>query len=137
MSGCTTFDQTAGFSAVSAEVEARSGKQVAWNLGTELDTQVAEKVRALLADKLTADVATQAALLNNRDLQALYAEVGVAQADLVQAGLLSNPIFDAAVTFPATGRSTMDNANWGVLHARHSTAMCRRRGSCLPTANGS
>ena len=41
------------------------------------------------------------ALLNNRELQALYAELGVAQADLVQAGLLSNPVFDGAVRLPA------------------------------------
>src|SRR5262249_12765151 len=47
----------------------------------------------------TADGAVQVALLNNRDLQALYAELGVAQADLVQAGLLRNPVFDGNVRF--------------------------------------
>jgi len=41
-------------------------------------------------------------LLNNRDLQALYSELGVAQADLVQAGLLRNPMFDAAVLLPVS-----------------------------------
>jgi hypothetical protein len=39
-------------------------------------------VRALLHDTLTADGAVQVALLNNRDLQALYAELGVAQAGM-------------------------------------------------------
>jgi cobalt-zinc-cadmium efflux system outer membrane protein len=43
------------------------------------------------------------ALLNNRELQAMYAELGVAQADLVQAGLLDNPVFDGAVLFPLAG----------------------------------
>ena len=57
---------------------------------------------SLLKDKLTADEAVQIALLNNRDLQALYSELGVAQADLVQAGLLKNPIFDAAILFPVS-----------------------------------
>jgi cobalt-zinc-cadmium efflux system outer membrane protein len=52
---------------------------------------------------LTADDAVQIALLSNRELQALYAEVGVAQADLVQAGLYKNPILDAAVLFPLSG----------------------------------
>src|SRR5688500_4930633 len=85
LSGCATFDRRAGFSDVRSEVEARSGMGVAWNLGTELDAQVAQKVRELLASKLTADAAVQVALLNNRDLQATYAELGVAQADLVQA----------------------------------------------------
>jgi outer membrane protein, heavy metal efflux system len=50
----------------------------------------------------------QIALLNNRELQAVYSELGVAQADLVQAGLLSNPIFDAAVLFPTSGRGRPD-----------------------------
>jgi outer membrane protein, heavy metal efflux system len=84
-------------------VEARSGRQVVWNLGTDLDAEAAEDVRRLLADTLTADAAIQVALLNNRELQAVYAELGVAQADLVQAGLLSNPAFDGAVFFPVAG----------------------------------
>jgi cobalt-zinc-cadmium efflux system outer membrane protein len=103
LSGCATFDQQAGFVEVSTEVEARSGKRVVWNLGTEPDAQVAQQVQALLQDTLTADEATQLALLNSRELQALYAELGVAQADLVQAGLLTNPVFDAAVLFPVAG----------------------------------
>ena len=93
----------AGFSDVSTTVEARSGKRVVWNLGTELDAQVAQEVRALLHDTLTADGAMQVALLNNRELQALYAELGVAQADLVQAGLLKNPVFDGVALFPVGG----------------------------------
>jgi cobalt-zinc-cadmium efflux system outer membrane protein len=103
LSGCATFDQRAGFSDVSATVEARSGKQVVWNLGTELDAQVAQDVRALLEETLSADGAIQVALLNNRELQALYAELGVAQADLVQAGLLRNPVFDGVVRVPVSG----------------------------------
>jgi outer membrane protein, heavy metal efflux system len=103
LTGCATFDQRAGFSDVSAAVEERSGKRVVWNLGTELDAEAAEEVRRLLAGPLTADGAIQVALLNNRELQALYAELGVAQADVVQAGLLANPVFDGALFFPVAG----------------------------------
>jgi cobalt-zinc-cadmium efflux system outer membrane protein len=103
VTGCATFDQRAGFSEVSTVVEARSGKRVVWNLNTELDAQVDQEVRALLQDTLTVDEAIQIALLNNRTLQALYAELGVAQADLVQAGLLRNPVFDGAVRFLLSG----------------------------------
>ncbi|HEY7493535.1 MAG TPA: TolC family protein, partial [Candidatus Tectomicrobia bacterium] len=92
-----------GFSDVSAVVEARSGKRVVWISGTALDAQVDQEVRALLQDTLTVDGAVQVALLNNRTLQALYAELGVAQADLVQAGLLKNPVFDGAVRFLVGG----------------------------------
>jgi cobalt-zinc-cadmium efflux system outer membrane protein len=103
LTGCATFDQRAGFSDVSDAVAAHSGKRVVWNLGTELDAQVAQEVRALLQDTLTADGAVQVALLNSRDLQALYAELGVAQADLVQAGLLRNPVFDGVVRVLVNG----------------------------------
>jgi outer membrane protein, heavy metal efflux system len=95
VAGCATFDQRAGFSDVSTAVEARSGKRLVWHLDTALDAQVDQEVRALLQNPLTVDGAIQVALLNNRNLQALYAELGVAQADLVQAGLLKNPVFDS------------------------------------------
>jgi cobalt-zinc-cadmium efflux system outer membrane protein len=104
VTGCATLDQRAGFSDVGAAVETRSGKRVVWNLGTELDAHAAEEVRALLVENaLTVEEAVQVALLNNRDLQALYAELGVAQADLVQAGLLKNPVFDAGLHLLTTG----------------------------------
>jgi cobalt-zinc-cadmium efflux system outer membrane protein len=106
VTGCATFDQRAGFSDVSAMVEARSGQRLVWHLGTELDAQVGQEVHALLQDTLTVDRAVQVALLNNRELQALYADLGVAQADLVQAGLLKNPVFDAAALFPVGGGPT-------------------------------
>jgi cobalt-zinc-cadmium efflux system outer membrane protein len=103
LTGCATFDQRAGFADVSTAVEARSGKRVVWNLGTALDAQVEQEVRALLHDMLTVDGAIQVALLNNRNLQAMYAELGVAQADLVQAGLLRNPVFDGVVHASLSG----------------------------------
>jgi cobalt-zinc-cadmium efflux system outer membrane protein len=61
---------------------------------------VAQRVRELLQGELTADSATEIALLNNRGLQSRYEELGVAQADLVQAGLLRNPIVSASIGFP-------------------------------------
>lgn len=103
LTGCATFDPRAGFSDLNAAVKDRSGLQLTWNQGTELDAQVAEEIRERSAGKLTADTATQIALLNNRSLQATYAELGVAQADLVQAGLLENPIFDLGAMFPLAG----------------------------------
>jgi cobalt-zinc-cadmium efflux system outer membrane protein len=106
LSGCATFEPRAGFLEVSDTVKARSGMDVAWNPGTELDAQAAQKVRELLARPLTLDAAVQVALLNNRDLQATYAELGLAQADLVQAGLLKNPVFDIGLKFPLSGGVT-------------------------------
>jgi len=102
LSGCMSVALNAGFDDVKATVEERSKLRIFWNNGTDLDKEAAEKIGSLLEGKLTADQAVQIALLNNRDLQALYSELGVAQADLVQAGLLRNPMFDAAVLFPVS-----------------------------------
>jgi cobalt-zinc-cadmium efflux system outer membrane protein len=103
LSGCTSVALNGGFDDVSATVEQRSGMKLFWNNGTDLDEQAAEKLASLLRNILTVDDAVQIALLNNRELQALYSDLGVAQADLVQAGLLNNPIFDASIKWPTSG----------------------------------
>ena len=108
LSGCTSMALDAGFKDVKTTVEDRNHIQIFWNNGTELDKEAAKQLGSLLNRKLTDDDAVQIALLNNRELQAVYSDLGVAQADLVQAGLLSNPIFDAAVMFPTSGRSRPD-----------------------------
>jgi cobalt-zinc-cadmium efflux system outer membrane protein len=60
-------------------------------------------VRDLLSRELRADDAVQVALLDNRRLQATYEDLGIAQADLVQAGLLRNPVFDGEFKFDVDG----------------------------------
>jgi outer membrane protein, heavy metal efflux system len=107
-SGCTSIAMNAGFDDVRATVEERSTLKIFWNNGTELDKEAKENIGSLLKSKLTGEQAVQIALLNNRDLQALYLELGIAQADLVQAGLLRNPIFDASVLFPVRGGGRPD-----------------------------
>lgn len=99
LSGCATVHLDAGFSEVGALVQERGGASIAWNSGSELDGQAAEKVSELLRGRLTADEAVQIALLNNRRVQAIYSDLGVAQADLVQAGLLKNPVFHGVAFF--------------------------------------
>src|SRR5262245_12787803 len=103
LTGCASVNPRAGFPDVSAAVEERSATKIAWNNGDQPDQEAAEQLRALLRRKLSADDAVQIAALNNRDLQAIYSELGLAQADLVQAGLFKNPILDAAVFFPVSG----------------------------------
>src|SRR5438067_3708135 len=83
LSGCASVRLDAGFNDVRASVEERSKAQIVWNSGSDLDRQADEKVRALLAGTLTAEQAVQVALLNSRELQAMYSDLGVAQSDLV------------------------------------------------------
>lgn len=54
-------------------------------------------VADLLSRELTEEDAVRVALLNNRNVRAGYERLGIAAADLVQAGLLSNPVFGADV----------------------------------------
>jgi outer membrane protein, heavy metal efflux system len=103
LTGCASVNLSAGFPEVGALVEDRYAAKIVWNSGTELDQEAADQLRSVLQRKLTADDAVQIAMLNNRDLQAIYTELGVAQADLVQAGLFKNPILDAAIFLPLSG----------------------------------
>ena len=95
--GCAHVNQGAGFSQVEQVVSERLGQR--WNLEAAADAEVAEKVHSMLEEELSIDAAVEIALLNNRGLQAAYAELGIARADLVQAGLLDNPAFSGAVRF--------------------------------------
>ncbi len=85
----------------------RTNSRVYWNQGRPEDLAVAQAVQAMLEKELTAEDAVQIALLNNSGLQATFEELGIAQADLVQAGLLRNPVFAGHVRFPdKSGEST-------------------------------
>jgi len=99
-SGCASVPKDAGFSDVQNIIEQRIGRRVHWNQGTSEDAAVVDVVRSMLQQELTIDEAVQIALLNNRSLLATYEELGIAQADLVQAGLLRNPTFGASFRFP-------------------------------------
>lgn len=90
--GCANVPREAGFGSVRSTVADRTGQRVHWDQGSSSDAAVAESVRAVLSKELTADDAVQVALLNNRNLQATYEDLGVAQADVVQAGLPRNPV---------------------------------------------
>ncbi len=58
---------------------------------------------------------SEIALLNNKDLQALYEDLSIAQADLVQAGLLQNPTFSGAVSVPVAGPDVQTGFDIGVV----------------------
>lgn len=59
--------------------------------------RIDEEVRSLLTGELSAEAAARLALLRNRELQAAYASLGLAEADLVAAGLLPNPSLEAGL----------------------------------------
>ena len=93
LGGCASFTPDGGFGAVERTTKERIGKDLQWARGeADLDV-VANRVAELLAKPLTVDDAVQIALLNNRGLQADFQELGITEAEVVQAGRLPNPGF--------------------------------------------
>lgn len=96
LAGCATFSEDARFSPVETAVKDRTGADAMWTRSEEGADRVRARVKELLAKPLGPTEAVQIALLNNPGLQAGYAEVGIAEADLVQASRWSGPTFSFA-----------------------------------------
>ena len=95
-------------------VQRRIGQRVEWRKDAAADAEISRTVHGLLRGTLTADRAVQVALLNNRELQAVFEEIGVANADLTEAGLLKNPSFDVSARFPDRSPSGT-NLEFGIV----------------------
>ncbi len=117
LSACTTIAPRTEFTEVSNEISERIGKKIYWKNDTQEDVEVEKQVRGILAQQLNVEQAVQIALLTNPKIQAVYEELGIAQADLVQAGLFNNPIFSASVLYPSGGGgSNLDfDISWSFL----------------------
>ena len=91
LTGCATFSKDGGIDSVSALTKERTGQTVQRQKSAEDAKATQSAVDQLLAKPLTPDSAVQVALTNNKRLQAAFAELGIAEAGLVQAGRLRNP----------------------------------------------
>lgn len=100
LGGCVSANQAAlyadpqaGFSTVSDTTSTlMSGKQSVWIQNQNDARESATRVHALIHKKtISADTAVQVALLNNKGLQAAYAELGLSAADAWQQTMLQNP----------------------------------------------
>jgi cobalt-zinc-cadmium efflux system outer membrane protein len=113
IAGCTQVPKEAGFNDVQDLVGQRIDYNLRWNQETEADREVEKAMAALLKNELTPEAAVQIALLNNPSLQAVYEDLGITQADVVEAGLLENPVLFGQARFPnRSGEST--NYEFGV-----------------------
>lgn len=120
LAGCASFSQDGGFGTVDQLTKERVGQAPSYQRTPEQGDAARARVAELLKQPLSADSAVEIALLNKQDLQAGYAELGIAEADLVRAGRLANPTFsfgrlsgngiveiDRAVMFDVLGLFTM------------------------------
>ena len=95
LAGCASFSPDGGMNEVAQGVAREAGPDVARNVvkiaSVEQAQRAMEQVASLLAGPLSADAAVQVALLNNRDLQVAYNDLGLSEAAYVQASLPPNP----------------------------------------------
>lgn len=99
---------TGGFETL---VNKRIGMELIWQKEEVTRKLSADLVRQLLKKPLTVANAVRIALLNNRNLQATFEEIGIAQADLREAVTVPNPSIDFDVQFPVTP-NTVNRYTW-------------------------
>jgi outer membrane protein TolC len=93
LASCAAFSPDGGMGAVEEIAGSELNKDVAALRTPEATLAARAKVERLLRRPLGADAAVQIALLNNRDLQAAYNELGLAEAARIEASLPANPRF--------------------------------------------
>ncbi|MDF3836984.1 TolC family protein [Cupriavidus basilensis] len=98
LAGCAGFTADGGFGTAASAARERLGKDALWVRSDQDRAEVYQRTQALLAQPLDADSAVQIALLNNAGLQAAFAELGISEAEYVQATRLPNPGFSFSRT---------------------------------------
>jgi outer membrane protein TolC len=104
--GCVATDyaaKDAGFMNASSKSSEATGKQTVWVQNRQQSQAVRDHVKALMARKtIDVETAVQVALLNNKGLQASYADLGDSAADAWQTQLSVFPTFSVGLTGIAT-----------------------------------
>ncbi|WOS66748.1 TolC family protein [Sinorhizobium fredii] len=101
--GCVSASEyaakNAGFSSVEAKTAGATGKQTVWVQNQQHARVVSDRVQTLMAMKtLDVETAIQVALLNNKGLQAAYADLGESAAEAWQSTMLVNPTVSLGLT---------------------------------------
>jgi outer membrane protein TolC len=94
LAGCAAVAPDGGFGGVAGATRDRIGAEPRLARDDAAARELAQSVQATLAKPLGMDDAVKVAVLANPGLQASYWKVGIAQADLAQAGRLPNPVLD-------------------------------------------
>ncbi len=99
LSGCSHVPVEKRFEELQSDVEMRTGHSIEWMDISEDEREIIHEIEQMLEGELTGEEAVYIALLNNRRLQAIYAEFGIELADLIQAGLPPNPVAEFVVKY--------------------------------------
>jgi len=115
VAGCAKFSADGGMDRVARDVGQEAGPDLGRSVvkitSVEQAQRAHERVSALLAEPLSTGASVQVALLNNRDLQAAYNDLGISEADYVQASLPPNP----ALSFMRVSGSGVADFQLGIV----------------------
>ncbi len=110
LAGCGTVDPSADYARTSDLVSRATGSSSLWRPDAAVsEDEIRARAASAAADGLTLAEAVDVALMSNRAVRAGLYDVAIARADLVQAGLWSNPSF--GISFRAAtagGPGTLD-----------------------------
>jgi outer membrane protein TolC len=102
-SGCASVGTEREWARLKINLRERTGQDVNWEQSEAAAAGIREQVEAILAGGLGREEAVQIALLNNRELQSRFEDIGIYKADLIQAGLFRNPRLSAIFRIPYHG----------------------------------
>lgn len=127
VTGCASVRPAADYSRASdqaAAVAAFDSRSIG-ALGEQ--PKIQDRIAVLWADGIDVEEAVQIALLNNKDLQAAFYDIGISRVDAVQSGLFSNPSLGAALRFPNDdGEATLEaRLAWNLVDLWHRPARKR------------
>lgn len=97
--GCAKFTGDGGMAPVTDGVRREISKDAVKLSSPEAALRARQRVQELLSQPLSEDSAVQITLLNNRGLQAAYNDLGISEAEYVQASLPPNPAIIVGRTF--------------------------------------
>ncbi len=101
IAGCVTVSHDQAVARIEADTEQRQLPSIIWPTGTTSQiSAVDERAKELLAKPLTAENAVQLAFLRNPGMRQAYADLGIAQADVIEASRLPNPVLGYARLSP-------------------------------------
>lgn len=95
--GCSSISQKEVFDSVDRMTAERGAGELRWIKSSDDAREIESRVQALLEEPLDQDNAVRICLINNRWLQQTYERIGIAQSDLIQSGLLSNPLLGYSI----------------------------------------
>lgn len=95
----TVSDRQAGFTFVTDGARRATGAKSLWAQSAEEIAAIEARVHALVHGKtIGADTAVQVALMNNRGLQAAYADLGLSATEVWEAAIVPNPSLNMSLS---------------------------------------